>query len=220
LRIVLSTLLLLALAMHQPCFAKEAHAQHGARATAASAKGAAAKGAGVKSTNSKDASAKVTNFTRAKTNSVVDPEAIVAPPVLPGKTPQRNPSLSPSVKIAPPNAVRGHPAATLQPLRNAIGQPIAQPKNLIARPPQVSTPVLQRPGTMSLVGVARGASGAPTISSPNLARAPTTASVATLSNRGGINGAGVIRTAGAPSIIGGPARQSYGINGTTVQNKH
>jgi hypothetical protein len=215
LRIVLSTLLLIAFAMHQPCFAKEAHAQHGARATAANAKGA-----GAKSTNGKDAGAKATNSAGAKTNSVVDPEAIVAPPVLPGKTPQRNPSLSPSVKIAPPSTVRGHPAATSHPLRNAIGQPIAQPKNLVARPPQVSTPVLQGPGTRSLVGVARGASVAPTISSPNLARAPTSASVATLSNRTGINGAGVIRTSGAPSIIGGPARQSYGINGTTVQNKH
>jgi hypothetical protein len=39
-------------------------------------------------------------------------------------------------------------------------------------------------------------------------------------NRGSINGATLVRPAAGPSLIGGPAQVRYGINGTTVQNKH
>jgi hypothetical protein len=44
--------------------------------------------------------------------------------------------------------------------------------------------------------------------------------VANVTNRGSVNGATVIRPANGASVIGGPAQARYGINGTTVQNKH
>jgi hypothetical protein len=44
--------------------------------------------------------------------------------------------------------------------------------------------------------------------------------VANRTNRGNVSGATVIRPATSPSVIGGPAQARYGINGTTVQNRH
>jgi hypothetical protein len=79
LRLVLSSILLAALAAH-PCFAKDGHsqghAQHGARASAAD-KGASGKGAGGNGTSVG------VNAAPRKADTPIDTEAAIAPPVLP-----------------------------------------------------------------------------------------------------------------------------------------
>jgi hypothetical protein len=204
---MVSLMMLLALAANQPAFAKEAHAQHGARAVAGAAKAAGARGGSAKGTEAKGA-----NPARAKSDGAIGPEAIVAPPVLPPKstTQQRNPGLSPSVKIVPMASVlRGHSAATTQAPRNAIGQPVAAPKNFNATHAHVS-PALQAPGVIH---------APPPAASPKLMGGNSVTANAALSNRASINGAAVSRPS-STSAIGGPARPNYGLNGTTLQNKH
>ena len=142
------------------------------------------------------------------------------PPVLPphGAAPQRN--INPNVKIVKPgNAARGQAgAATAPAARNAIGQPVVAPKNTAGAPSHLP-PALQAPGAVP-PPIVRGPFVAPGTVSSSAARsnAPSV-SIATLGNRGS-KGAAVIRPAVAPSGVGGPARPNYGINGTTVQNKH
>ncbi|MBO0716417.1 MAG: hypothetical protein J2P55_03645, partial [Rhizobiales bacterium] len=96
--------------------------------------------------------------------------------------------------------------------RNAIGQPTVSPKNFPnAQPP---LPALQSPAAVTPAIIHAGPAAAPVSSGtarPNVANA---------TNRGSVNGVTVIRSANGPSAIGGPAQARYGINGTTVQNKH
>jgi hypothetical protein len=211
LRLVLSSIVLAALAAN-PCFAKDghpkSHAQHGARASAANS-GASGKGASGNGASS---------ATPVPSKADVPIEAPVAPPVLPlrGVTRQQIRITNPSVKTANPgNASRGHAGAmtiAAPTARNAIGQAaVVSPKNLPAQPP---LPGLQRPGSVS-PPIVRGGPTAPPVSS-GTARV----SVANGTNRGNVNGATVIRPTTGPSVIGGPAQARYGINGTTVQNKH
>jgi hypothetical protein len=202
LRLVLPTIVLLMLAAN-PCFAKDNHAQHGARASATSnsASGKGATGA---------------NSTPSKANIPIDAEAIVAPPVLPphGVAQQQIRIISPRVKtVGPGNASHGQAGAmtVATPIvRNAIGQPVTPPKNFAAaQPPALA---LTRSSAVS-PPLVHGGTTVPPVSSAarvNLANA---------GNRDSINGATVIRPATGPSVIGGPARTRYGLNGTTVQNK-
>ena len=205
LRLVFSSIVLLALSANQPCFAKEAHAQHGSRPSAASS----------------HANTKPAIPVETKSNGKIDGqvEATVPPPVLPrqGVTQQRNRTINPSVKIVTPgNAAHGQAARTSTPaVRNAIGQPIIQPKNFIGTEPRV-TPAQQAPGVVPLHRFA-----APLVASSNPVHANAPAvTVANAANRGSVNGAALIRPAAAPTGIGGAVRPKYGINGTTVQNKH
>jgi hypothetical protein len=193
-RLALSIMvLLLAFAASRPCFAKEVHAQHGARASATNS---AASGKGATGANPAP----------SKANVPIDTEATVAPPVLPphGVVQQQIRIISSGVKTLG----RGNAAPTA---RNAIGQPVVPPKNIAgAQPPALA---LQRPGALS-PPIIHGGTAAPPISSAarvNLANA---------TNRGSVNGAIVIRPATGPSVIGGPAQARYGINGTMVQNRH
>jgi hypothetical protein len=211
LRLILPTIVLLALAAYQPCFAKEAHARHGASATN---KAASAKGSSVNRANP----------AADKANGVIKGEGTVPPPVLPppqGVTQQRNRTVNPRAKIVTPGntARRQAGRATAPAIRNAIGQPIVQSKGLAATQPHVPS-ALQTPGAVP--PTLRGAPpvGPPVVSSnPTHATAPV-ANAAKFSNRGSVSGAGVIRPGAAPSTIGGATRPNYGINGTTVQTKH
>ena len=206
-RLVLSSILLAALAAN-PCFAKDGHAHHGARASAAngggSGKGTGRNGAsGVSPAPSADAP--------------INAEAPVAPPVLPpgGVTHQQIRSINPSVKTANPILSRsqaGAPTITAPTVRNAIGQPVVSPKNLAGAQPAVS-PALRASGATSPPILHAGPAAAPIVSSG------VPVNVAKATNHGSINGATVIRPATGPSVIGGPAQARYGINGTTVQNK-
>src|SRR5690242_9076425 len=96
LRLVLSSILFVALVAGQPCFAKDAHAQHGARARAAT-NAASGKGA--------------SNVNRApsKPTAPIEPEQTVAPPVMPhGVTQHQFRIANPSAKTvitAPHNQV-------------------------------------------------------------------------------------------------------------------
>src|SRR3974390_800410 len=108
LRLVLSITLLAALAAN-PCFAKDGHAHHGARAANG---GGSGKGTGRNSPAPGQAGAPV------------------APPVLPprGVTQQQIRTVNPSVKIANPGILSrsqaSAPTITAPTLRNAIRQPV------------------------------------------------------------------------------------------------
>src|SRR5262249_19031642 len=116
LRLVLSSIVLAALAAN-PCFAKDGHTHHGARARAAN-HGASGNGA--------------SGGSRAPSKAVVpiDAEAPIAPPVLPprGVTQEKIRTINPSVKtVNPRNSSRSQTGATTitaPASRNAIGQPV------------------------------------------------------------------------------------------------
>jgi hypothetical protein len=209
LRLVLSSIVLAALAAN-PCFAKDGHGQHGPRAGTANngASGKGASGTGVSGTNPAP----------SKANVPIDAEAAVAPPVLPphGVTQQQIRTTNPSVKTANPgNASRSQAGAltiAAPTARNAIGQPVVSLKNFPGGQPPLQA--LPRPGATS-PPIIHGGPAPPPVSS-GAARV----SVANGTNRGNVNGATVIRPTAGPSVIGGPAQARYGINGTTVQNKH
>ena len=217
-RLVLSSIVLAALAAN-PCFAKDGHAQHGAR-TGAATNAASGKGAG--GNGASDA-----RPAPSKAGVPIDAEAAVAPPVLPprGVTQQQIRIINPSVKSANPgNPSRSQAGATTitpSTARNAIGQPVVSPKNFAgAQPPSL---VPQRPGAVSppIMHGTPGASGA--VGGPAalpVSSGPAGVNIANATNRGSVNGATVIRPATRPSFIGGPAQARYGINGTTVQSRH
>jgi hypothetical protein len=213
LRLVLSSIVLAALATN-PCFAKDGHAQHGAGAGTAN-NGASGKGSSGNGASGTGASA---NPAPSKADVPIDAEAAVAPPVLPprGVTQQQIRTINPSVKtVNPGNASRSQAGAmtiTAPTARNAIGQPVVSPKNFSGGQPPL--PALQRPGAVS-PPIIHGWPAAPPVSS-GAARV----NVANATNRGSVNGATVVRPATGPSVIGGPAQARYGINGTTVQNRH
>jgi hypothetical protein len=210
LRLVLSITLLAALAAN-PCFAKDGHAHHGARASAANGGGS---GRGTGRDGASGASP-----APSKADAPINAEAPVAPPVLPprGVTQQQIRSINPGVKTANPGIVSrsqaGAPTITAPTLRNAIGQPVVSPKNLAGAQPAVS-PALRASGTTSPPIHHAGPAAAPIVSSgvPHV-------NVANVTNHGSINGATVIRPATGPSAIGGPAQAHYGINGRAVQNR-
>jgi hypothetical protein len=207
LRLVLLSIVLAALAAN-PCFAKDGHAQHGAHAGTAN-NGTSGKGAGGNGTS----------VNPAPNKADVPIEAAVAPPVLPprGGTQRQIRTINPSVKtVNPGNASRsqaGAITATAPTARSAIGQPVVSPKNFTGAQPPVLT--LQRPGAV-LPPILHGGPAVPPAVSSGTARV----NVANGTNRGNVNGATVIRPTTGPSVIGGPAQARYGINGTTVQNKH
>jgi hypothetical protein len=208
LRLTVPIIVLVALAAPSPGFAKEAHSQHGAHATAN--KGASGKGV----------STKAASPTETKSNSMIDVEATVPLPVLPpqGFARQRNLQAIPSVKIVTPRNSAAHDRAsptTTHAVRNAIGQTVAQPKGAQAH----VSPALQTSGATPHPVLHGGTASAPVVPSvPARSNAPAV-NVANLPSRS-INGAAVIRPAVPPSGIGGPARATHGINGTAVQNKH
>jgi hypothetical protein len=218
LRLTVPIIVLVALAAHSSGFAKEAHSQHGAHATAN--KGASTNGASANSVSTKSVSTKAASPAEAKSNSRIDVEATVPPPVLPpqGFAHQRNLQVLPSVKIVTPGNSPAHirtVATTTHAVRNAIGQTVAQPKGAQAH----VSPALQTSGATPHPVLHGGTASAPVVSSvPARSNAPAV-NVANLPSRS-INGAAVIRPAVPPSGIGGPARATHGINGTAVQNKH
>jgi hypothetical protein len=208
LRLVLSSFLLAALAAN-PCFAKDGHAHHGARASTANSGGS---GKGIGRNGASGASP-------SKADAPINAEAPVAPPVLPsrGVTQQQIRSINPGVKTANPGILSrsqaGAPTVTAPTLRNAIGQPVVSPKNLAGAQPAV-WPALRAPGAVSPPILHAGPAAPPVVAS-----GVSHANVANATNRGSVNGATVIRPATGTSVIGGPAQARYGINGTTVQNK-
>jgi hypothetical protein len=221
LQLTVPIIVLVALAASSPGFAKEAHSQHGAHATAN--KGASTNGASANSVSTKSVSTKAASPAETKSNSRIDVEATVPPPVLPpqGFARQRNLQVLPSVKIVTPGNSPAHTrtvATTTHAVRNAIGQPVVQPKNFTGTQTHVSS-ALQTSGAPPQPVLHGGTASAPVVSSfPARSNAPAV-NVANLPSRS-INGAAVIRPAVPPSGIGGPARATHGINGTAVQNKH
>jgi hypothetical protein len=219
LRLTISIMILLALAARCPGFAKEAHSQHGAHATA-TGKGASGKSPSGNSAGTNLASAKGASPAASKSNTAIDAETNISPPVLPPQdfARQRNLQAVPSVKIVTPGNSAAHnrvDATTTHALRNAIGQPVAQPKGAQAHVP----PALQTSGATPQPVLHGGTASAPVVSSVPARSNTPAVSVANLPSRS-INGAAVIRPAVPPSGIGGPARATHGINGTAVQNKH
>jgi hypothetical protein len=205
LRFILSIAVLLVTAANQQCFAKEAHAQHGARAGAAN-DGPSRKGG---------------NKGETKANLPTDSEATIPPPVLPprGGAHQPNPNSNLNLKIVPAGSgAHNRPTGATNPLavRNAIGQPVVAPKNFVGAPLKQ-----QSPGAVSPPISHRVPPAAPPIVSSSAARASApNANLATSANRGSVNGPGVIRPNTPPAGLGGPSRPNYGISGTAVQSKH
>ena len=208
-RLVLSSILLAALAAN-PCFAKDGHAHHGARASAANG-GGSGKGTGRNGASG-------VSPAPSKADAPINAEAPVAPPVLPprGVTQQQIRSMNPSEKTNPGILSRsqaGAPTITAPTLRNAIGQTVILPKNLAGAEPSV-LPALRTLGAVS-PPILHGGPAAPAVVSSGTTRT----NVANATNRGSVNGATVIRPATGPSAIGGPAQAHYGINGTAVQSR-
>jgi hypothetical protein len=203
------SVVLLALAAN-PCFAKDGHAQRGARA------GTANNGASGKGLSGNSARA---NPAPSKADVPINAEPVVAPPVLPrhGGPQQQTRTINPSLKtVNRGNASRSQAGAmmTAAPTaRNAIGQPVVSSNNFTGAQPPVLT--VQRLGAGS-PQILHGGS----VVSPAVSSGTARVSVANGSNRGDLNGATVIRPTTGPPVIGGPAQARYGINGTTVQNKH
>src|SRR5262249_47771421 len=211
LRLVISSIVLAALAAN-PCFAKDGHAHHGARASVANG-GGDGKGTGRNG-------ASRASPAPSKADAPINAEAPVAPPVLPprGVAQQQIRSINPSVKTANPGILSrsqaaGAPTITAPTLRNAIGQPVVSPKNLAGVHPAV-WPALRASGATSPPILYAGPAAPPVVSSgvPH-------ANVANATNHGSVNGATVTRPATGPSAIGGPAQAHYGINGMAVQNR-
>src|SRR6516225_1057833 len=201
LRLVLSIILLAALAAN-PCFAKDGHAHHGARASAANS-GGSGKGTGRNGANGASPAP-------SKADAPMNAEAPVAPPVLPPRsvTQQQIRSINPGVKTANPGilsrSLAGAPTITAPTLRNAIGQPVVSPKNLAGAQPAVS-PALRASGAISspiLHGVpgAPGTRGGPAASSV-VSSGTARVNVTNTANHGSVNGTTVIRPATTPPPI-------------------
>src|SRR6516225_4638985 len=108
LRLVLSIILLAALAAN-PCFAKDGHAHHGARASAANS-GGSGKGTGRNGANGASPAP-------SKADAPMNAEAPVAPPVLPPRsvTQQQIRSINPGVKTANPGILSRSPSGATSP---------------------------------------------------------------------------------------------------------
>lgn len=191
-RLVLSSMVLLALSAN-PTFAKNSHAPHGDHVGATSTAPAGKDKGGA-------------NPSAKKTNGPIDAGATIAPPVLAPHGVMQH-----QIQIVNPNAKKSLYAphvptvvttSTAPIVRNAIGQPVATPKDFGGG--QHTTSSLQ-PGS----GVVTRPLVPPTTGRLNVAAA---------ANRGS-NGV-TVRPTVTPSGIGGPTAPRYGINGTTVQNRH
>jgi hypothetical protein len=191
LKISFSIALLFGLVANQPVLARGAHAQH------------------------KAASAKRTNSVHTKPAETIDTSVTIQPPRGGFARDQRNSN----AKIAKPEILTRRPNvnAPIKPpvVRNAIGQPVKSKSVIVdaLRPTQAA-------GT-----VAKGAVPIPSPASPirplNVGSASFHPTVtASNSSRGRIDDARLIRPSVAPLGVGGPARASNAINGTTVRTKH
>jgi hypothetical protein len=209
LRLVLPSIVLVALVTN-PCSAKDGHSQHGARASSnnSGTSGKGASGAG---------GANGANPAQSKATVPIETDKTVVPPVLPPRSATQQSNSNPTVKIiAPGNQTHSQQnVGTLTPtVRNAIGQPIIAPKSFVGGQPHPSPLQSTSPVPPPILH------GAPVATPPVVSSGAARANVANTGNRGGINATIVIRPQTAPSAIGGPAQPRYGINGTTVQNKH
>lgn len=201
-RSILLLTVFMALAANQPCLAKAAHGHHGAHAGAK--QGVTGK-AGIP--------------TESKANASINTEGVIAPSVLPPRNSARqsNRNPNPGLKLVTPrnqspNLHSGVANPTV--IHNAIGQRVVPPKNFVGAPLPASS-ALRASGAVS-PSIHGGSATPPPIGSSGAARV----NVANATNRGSVNGTTVIRAATGPTVIGGPAQARYGINGTTVRNKH
>ncbi len=190
----MSILLLLLLAAN-PSFAKGSRAPHGAHA-------------GTTSTVTGGKGTRPANPPPDKAKSPIDARETVAPPAFPshGVTQHQIRIINPSAK-PPVNGPHSQAAIMTNPapaVRNAIGQPVAMPTNVVG-------------GQHRAFSVQSGSAIAARTFVPATTDRPN---VAIAANRGSVNGAAVIRPVVAPAGIGGPAPPRYGINGTTVQTRH
>jgi hypothetical protein len=98
-------------------------------------------------------------------------------------------------------------------VRNAIGMPVARHKDLKRRDGE-------RPGAQ-LPAAAAGVNPSVGVDRPHIQK-PNTGPIVSpaASGRGTINGTGLIRPGHAPSGVGGPAKATAGISGTTIRPKH
>jgi len=204
LRLIFSSIVL-AVLVTNPCAAKDGHSQHGARANSSNSgtSGKGASGAG---------GANGANPAQSKATMPIETDETVVPPPR-GATQQSN--SNPTVKIiAPGNQTHSQQnVGTLTPtVRNAIGQPIIAPKSFVGGQPHLSPLQNTSPVPPPILH------GAPAAAPPVVGTAR--ANVANTGNRSSINATTMIRPQTTPSAIGGPAQPRYGINGTTVQNKH
>ena len=218
LRPLLLSVVLLALAVNQPSFAKGAHGQRGSYAAAA--KGAHGQRGSHAAAPNANANTRAANPTQNRANGPMGAEPTIAPPVLPqGATQRENRTVNPNLKIVPArSAARGQAAETATPLvRNAIGQPVVGPKNVVRSEAQVSSG-LQAHSAVLPPSLHPAPAGVP----PAVSLRPTGTNLPAVgvanANRG--SGSGTALSRPAATAIGGATRPNYGINGTTVQTRH
>ena len=192
LKSVFCIVLLFGLVASQSCFAKGAHTQH----TGASAKRA--------------------NSVHTKPAEGIDTSVTVLPPRGGFARDRRNSNAT--LKIVKPGNSNVTTAIKPPVVRNAIGQPVKS--NRVTVDAMRLAPSLQAPGTVAKGGVRLPSTASPirplNVGSTNIHSTAT----ASISSKGRIDGAHLICPSVAPLGVGGPARASNGINGTTVQTKH
>lgn len=235
-KIVLATMVLFAASFAQPSLAEELAAHHASRAeVSAAAKTTAGKnvksgprvpqraglgrtGKSVDATAGTEPTGRGASAVDARPDDTIDAGVTVLTP-RGGVTPAKAGNTNANLKIAKPTTLQAHRSAIVQPanpVRNAIGQPLARPKIAPRRDAHFGATV-QAPAAASGNSInLSGNSGGPNSARPK--QHPVT--TASIGNRGRVDGATLIRPAFATSGLGGPAKPVGGINGTTLRRKH
>lgn len=200
-KVTLAVIVLVALVAQRPGSAEAAHAHHFHHATKA--------GAAARDTNSKGVSP-----SGKASNSPTD---LGAPPLPLQSTaaPNKTREVKPNVTVKPQNLPMRRVQPANPPGRNAIGQPVgppagAGPAELHFRPATAGAQA--PPHASSTVTFSRDAKVGPQNFRP--------IGGANLRTHSRIDGAELIRPSLAASGLGGPAKMTAGINGTTFRPKH
>jgi hypothetical protein len=207
-KVLVLTIISLSLWAVQPSVAKETHAHHAGHASHAADKGASVHhGTTARGTNSSEGSA---NDAKDIGVTVMSPPSAYAP----DRRPQEKPSVK-MIKPESPSAGLRKPAVTVG--RNAIGQPITLPVNPSDHGGHLGAAANAADGRL---GEARPTDAAGILHSPVLGgQNPRPLTSESLPSQGKIGGARLNLPTSALSGLGGPAKPTVGLDGTTLQHK-
>ncbi len=204
-KVLVLTIMSLSLWAVQPSLAKETHARH---ASHAAGKGASVHlGTTAKGTNSSEGSA---NDAKDIGVTVMSPPSAYAP--------DRRPKEKSSVKMIKPESPSAglrKPSVTVG--RNAIGQPITLPVNPSDNGQHLRAAANTADGRL---GEARPTGAAGIVHNPVLGRQnPRPLASGSIPSQGKIGGTRLNLSTSALSRLGGPAKPTVGLDGTSVQHK-
>jgi hypothetical protein len=108
------------------------------------------------------------------------------------------------------------PAENANPVRNAIGIPLGNatiPKPDAPRPPSVPTGTTPKTPSQGVAATTTGGTSIrPLVPVPTIGL--------DTAHRAGLNGTGMSRVGSGPAVLGGAARTTTGVNGTSFRSKH